>query len=96
MLIPEIKKIDFRYNNLVHSALVSICGTSEEMFVHAQLINSFLRKVFGIEHIRFSNKNGQIQLQEARNPLMSQIAGLISTQLRPELMDGNSPSLRMV
>ena len=96
MLIPEIKKIEFWYNNLLHSALVSICGTSEEMFVHVQLINSFLRKVFGIEHIRFSNKNGQIQLQEARNPLMSQIAGLISTQLRPELMDGNSPSLRVV
>ena len=96
MNIPVIKKIDFHYNNLMHSAVVSICGSSEEMFVHVQLINSFLRKIFGVEHIRFFNKNGQIQLQELKHPFMSQIAGLISDQLKPHLEEGNVTALRIV
>ena len=80
----------------MHSALVSICGTSEEMFVHVQLINSFLRKIFGVEHIRFFNKNGQIQMQEQKHPFMKQIAGLISLQLKPHMENGNMPALRVV
>jgi len=66
MKLALIRKIDFKYSNLMHSALVSINGTAEDMFVHIQLINSFLYKIFGVEHIRFSNENGQIKLQETQ------------------------------
>ncbi|MGZ3952233.1 MAG: hypothetical protein ACXVBZ_12620 [Flavisolibacter sp.] len=94
--MPVIKKFDFQYNNLMHSAVVSVCGTTEEMFVHVQLINSFLKKIFGIEHIRFFNRNGQIQMQELKHPFMSQIAGLISIQLKPDLQEEDTSALRVV
>lgn len=91
-----IKKMDFTFSNLMHSALVSISGTKDEMFVHIQLINSFLRKIFGVEHIRFSNHNGQIILQDAKHPFVYQVAQLISVKLREELQDNNAAALRAV
>jgi len=96
MEAPLIKRIDFKYNNLMHSALVSMSGTSEEMFVHVQLINSFLRKIFGIEHIRFFNRNGQIQLKETKHPVMGEIAGFISKELKQYTFSGSSRALRIV
>jgi hypothetical protein len=96
MKFALIKKIDFTFSNLMHSALVSISGTKDEMFVHIQLINSFLRKVFGVEHIRFSNHNGEIKLQEARYPFVYQVAKLISLQLNEELQDVSNTTLKAV
>lgn len=80
----------------MHSALVSISGTKDEMFVHIQLINSFLRKIFGVEHIRFSNHNGQILLQDAKHPFAYQVAQLISVKLNEELQDSNAAALKAV
>lgn len=87
MKLALIKKIDFTFSNLVHSALVSISGTKDEMFVHIQLINSFLRKIFGVEHIRFSTYKDEIRLQDAKHPFVYQVAQLISVKLRDELQD---------
>lgn len=80
----------------MHSALVSISGTSEEMIVHIQLIHSFLRKVFGMEHIRFSKQNGEIRIKEAKYPFADEIAKLICSQLAEELQSLSNNELRAV
>ena len=80
----------------MHSALVSISGTKDEMFVHIQLMHSFIKKVFGIEHIRFYNYKGEIKLQEAKHPLVHQIAQLINSKLKDELKDADTTSLKAV
>lgn len=96
MKLALIKKIDFRFSNIMHSALVSISGTKDEMFVHIQLINSFIRKIFGVEHIRFSNENGQIKIQEYKHPFVYQVAQIIISQIKEDLQDNNTGSLRAV
>jgi hypothetical protein len=70
MKLATIKKMDFKFSDLMHSALVSVSGSTDEMFIHIQLINSFLQKIFGVEHIRFSHQNGEIKLQEANHPVV--------------------------
>lgn len=80
----------------MHSSLVSISGTNHEMFVHIQLIHSFLRRIFGVEHIRFYHHNGKIQLQEAKHPFVYQVAKLISLQLNEEFQNISDSSLRAV
>lgn len=77
-----ITKIDFKFSSLMHSALVSIAGEGENMFVHVQLISSFLKKVFGVEHIRFYTSSGEIQVQEVKHPFVYQVAKLISNKLK--------------
>jgi hypothetical protein len=96
MKLALIKKIDFKFSNLMHSALVSISGTKEEMFVHIQLINSFLKKIFGVEHIRFSNHNGEIEVHEYKHPFVYQVAQLITLQLKEELQPEEANTLRAV
>jgi len=96
MKLALIKKIDFKYNNLIHSALVSIYGTSDEMFVHIQLINSFLRKIFGIEHVRFYHQKGEIRLKEAKHPFAHQIAQLVTLQLSEEIQNTSKRALRAI
>jgi hypothetical protein len=96
MELALIKKMDFKFSNLMHSALVSISGTSEDMFIHIQLINSFLQKIFGVEHIRFYNQKGEIKLQEAKHPFIYQIAQLICTKLSEEFQNTNAGVLRAV
>jgi len=88
--------MDFKFSNLMHSALVSISGTSEDMFIHIQLINSFLQNIFGVEHIRFYNHNGEIKLQEAKHPFIYQVAQLISTKLNEEFQNTQPGVLRAV
>lgn len=80
----------------MHSALVSISGTKDEMFVHIQLINSFLRKIFGVEHIRFSSQKGEIKIPEAKHPFVYQIAQLITSQLSDELKETETNRLKAV
>ena len=78
--------MELRSSNLVHSALVSICGTAEEMFVHVQLINSFWKKLFGIEHIRFYSRHGELIIEEVKHPLVHQIVktvyALVCTEIK--------------
>lgn len=80
----------------MHSALVSISGTNDKMFVHVQLMHSFLRKVFGVEHIRFLSQNGEVKIEEAKHPFVSQVACLINSKLNEEFQDNPSPTLRAV
>jgi hypothetical protein len=96
MKLALIKKIDFKFSNLMHSALVSISGTKDEMFVHIQLINSFMKKIFGVEHIRFLNHNGEIQVQEHKHPFVYQVAQIITMQIKEDLQDSNVTRLRAV
>jgi hypothetical protein len=96
MKLALIKKIDFKFSNLMHSALVSISGTKDDMFIHIQLMNSFLRKVFGVEHIRFSSQKGEIKIQEAKHPFVYQIAQLITSQLSEEMQETSTGNLRAV
>lgn len=96
MQFALIKKIDFKFSSLAQSALVSISGTNDNMFVHIQLINSFLQKIFGVEHIRFSRKCGEINLQDVKHPAVYQIAQLVSSQIAGEFQETNSPELRVV
>ena len=69
----------------MHSALVSISGDEEESYVHVQLLQSFFKKVFGIEHIRFRNYHGELQLEETKYPFVQQIAALVSSRVNEEL-----------
>ena len=80
----------------MHSALVSISGTRDEMFVHIQLINSFIKKIFGVEHIRFLSHNGEIKVQEYKHPFVYQVAQLITLQLKKELEETELTTLRAV
>jgi len=80
----------------MHSALVSISGTTDEMFVHIQLINSFMKKIFGVEHIRFFNCNGEIKVKEYKHPFVYEVAQLITSKLREEFQCSNANSLRAV
>ncbi|HWI92999.1 MAG TPA: hypothetical protein VNT20_17095 [Flavisolibacter sp.] len=96
MKLALIRKIDFKFSNLMHSALVSMTGTNDEMFVHIQLINSFMKKVFGVEHIRFSNSKGEIRLQENKHPFTYQVAQIITSQIKEDLQDYSTSTLRAV
>jgi len=96
MELALIKKIDFKFSNLMHSALVSISGSSDDMFIHIQLINSFLRKIFGVEHIRFSSHKGEIKLVDAKHPFVYQIAQLITSKLSEEFQNTSGGVLRAV
>jgi hypothetical protein len=96
MRLPLIKKIDFPFNNIMHSAVVSISGTKDEMFVHIQLMNSFIKKIFGVEHIRFSSRNGEIKLLEYRHSFVFQVAQIITSQIEEELQDSNTGTLKAV
>jgi len=96
MKLASIIRMDFKFSNLMHSALVSIAGDNEKTYVHIQLINSFLRKVFGVEHIRFYNYRGEIKLNEAKHPFVYQVAQLVNTRLNEEIKDTASQSLRVV
>lgn len=91
----SIIRMDFKFSNLMHSALVSITGDNEKTYVHIQLINSFLRKVAGIEHIRFYDYNGEIRLDDANHPFVYQIAQLVNARLIEEVK-GNWSPLRVV
>lgn len=95
MKLASITKIDFKFSSLMHSALVSIAGDAENMFVHVQLINSFLKKVFGVEHIRFHTNSGEIQIEEAKHPFVYQVAKLITSKVK-ELNTANENPLRVV
>lgn len=96
MKFALIKKTEFRFSNLMHTALVSTSGTREELFIHVQLINSFLRTLFGVEHIRFWRCNGEIRLQQAGHPFVYQVAELISSELNKEWEDAPGNHLRAV
>lgn len=96
MKLAAIKKIDFKFSDLMHSALVSVVGDAKEAFVHIQLINSFIRKVFGVEHIRFYHHNGEITLQEGKHPFMYQIAKLVNSQVNEDLKNADESPLRLV
>jgi hypothetical protein len=88
--------MDFKFSNLMHSALVSISGDDDQMFVHVQLINSFLRKVFGIEHIRFYNNKGEIQFEETKHSFIHQLAKIICSKLNEQMEQNNRGSLRAI
>lgn len=79
----------------MHSALVSIAGDAENRFVHVQLINSFLKKVFGVEHIRFHASSGEIQIEEAKHPFVHHVAKLINKKVM-ELQGEYEIHLRVV
>jgi hypothetical protein len=96
MKLSMIKKIEFNYSNFMHCALVSINGTSDDMFVHIQLINSFLCKIFAVEHIRFSTRNGEIKLQEVKHPFVYQIAQQVHLKLCEEFQNTDAITLRAV
>lgn len=95
MKLAIIKKIDFTFSNLVHSALVSMSGTTDEMFVHIQLENSFIKKVFGVEHIRFVNNKGCITIASASHSFVMQVAEIVSRELNEELQK-ETADLRLV
>lgn len=80
----------------MHSALVSISGTGDDMFIHVQLIHSFLRKIFGVEHIRFYNQKGVIRLEEAKHPFVYQVAQLVCSKLTEEIGSNKETHLRLV
>jgi len=94
MKLATILMMDFNLSNLVHSALVSISGDKDENYVHVQLLQSFFKKVFGIEHIRFRNYHGKLQVEEARYPFIQQIAALVSLRVNQEL-ENNSSSTQL-
>jgi hypothetical protein len=85
MQLALIKKMDFKFSNLMHSALVSISGNRDEMFIHVQLIHSFLKKVFGVEHIRFYNERGALKVPGAKHPFVYQVAELVNSKLKEDL-----------
>jgi hypothetical protein len=81
MKFAKIIRMDFNLGNLVHSALVSISGDAEDNFIHVQLLQSFFKKVFGVEHIRYRNQNGSVELEEISYPFMRDIANTINKNL---------------
>lgn len=91
-----IKKIDFKFSNLMHSALVSMSGTGDQMFVHIQLINSFMKKIFGVEHIRFFSSNGEIKVEEYKHPFVYQVAQIVTSEIKDEFLNENTAPLRAV
>ena len=96
MKLASIRKIDFSFSNLNHSALVSVAREGEKTFVHIQLIYSFLRNVFGVEHIRFYNFNGEIKLKDERYPFVYQIAQLIDLRVSEAFPTRSLQPLRIV
>lgn len=80
----------------MHSALVSISGSGDELYIHVQLIHSFLRKVLEVEHIRFCSQNGQIRLQEEKHPFVYQVAQLINATLSEDIQSMRAGLLRVV
>lgn len=96
MKLALIKRIDFKFSNLMHSAVVSISGSGDELYFHIQLINSFLKKIFGVEHIRFTSEKGEIKLQDEKHPFIHQVAELVNTSLDEEIRKMNLTNLRAV
>jgi hypothetical protein len=96
MKLAIIRKLDFKFSNLMHSALVSISGTEDKMFIHIQFTHSFIKKIFGIEHIRFYSQGGEIKLQDTGHPFVYQVAQLVTSRLSEEIEGISKNTLRAV
>lgn len=96
MKLASIIRMDFNVGNLMHSALVSISGDAKENFIHVQLLQSFFKKVFGVEHIRFRNQNGNIELEDIRFPFMRDIATTVNKNLGRYLSQESLSSLKAI
>ncbi|MGZ5190382.1 MAG: hypothetical protein ACXWCZ_05135 [Flavisolibacter sp.] len=96
MKLAKITKIDFNLANLMHTALVSIRGDENESFIHVQLLQSFFKKVFGVEHIRYKYQNGKIALEEVTYPFMRDIASVVNKNLNMLLSQSRGSSLWVI
>ena len=55
----RIFSIEINYNIYKHQALVSVFDLNDgRPFFHIQLIDSFLKEIFQVEHIRYKGSNG--------------------------------------
>ena len=58
-----------------------------KLFIHIQLIDSFFKKIFGVEHIRFKNFNGEIIIGEVKHPCVHSIVKQVNLQLIDDAND---------
>ena len=54
----EIFKVEIEYSVYKHTALVSVCGLSDEPIFHVQFLDKFLKETFQTEHIRYIGTDG--------------------------------------
>ena len=88
--------MEFKLSNLMHYVLVSVRGNAGEFYVHIQLIHSFFKKIFGVEHIRFTGMKDELILKEGKHPFMYELAKLVHDRIKNELQMSSGPSLRAV
>ena len=88
--------MEFKLSNLMHSALVSITGDSDEMFIHVQLINSFFKKIFGVEHIRFCAYKDKVVIRDIKHPFAYELARAVSSIVRKQVIEPVTNPLRAV
>ena len=54
----EIFKVEIEYAVHKHSALVSVCGLSNEPIFHVQFLDNFSKETFQTEHLRYMGTDG--------------------------------------
>lgn len=95
MEFPQIKKIGFKFSNLMHSALVSISGTRDETFVYIHLINSFMKKYSEWNESGFPIARAKLK-SGVQTSFFYQMAQIVTSQIKEDLKEKNASTLRVV
>ena len=86
--LGRIFNLEFLFLNQKHKALISVNSDYQEPYIHIQLIDSFCKKFFSTEHIRYKGLNGYKNLEGYKDPLFRKLIDSIANEVVKEL-NGN-------
>jgi len=90
-----IKPVNFRFLRRSHEAIVSQYKISGEEHLHIQLLNSALKKWFGLEHIRVIRQKNRIFIRNKVNFLCQLLIRMLIFILSPALEAATITNLRV-
>ena len=86
----KIFSVEIEYGICKHKALVSVCYLNEEPVFHVQLMDTFLREIFGQEHIRYRGLDGYHYCDIFEDELSMEIIDRIGTAIENKLANGKA------
>ena len=81
----KIFNLEFRFLNKNHRALVSVNSNRTEPYIHVQLTDSFFKKIFSLEHIRYKGLTGYKALDQYKDPFLRKVIDSIASEVEKEL-----------
>jgi len=83
--MSKIFTVEIEYAVYKHKALVSVCSLNQEPVFHVQFIDSFLREIFGTEHIRYKGVDGYQECDLYNDDLAEVIIDRIAKAIEQKL-----------